>query len=340
MLEGSNAYRLNLLNRELTGPIAVGHQGFLSNVSPLSSGSVQGVLSYNTSQTVPAGTTSLPLTLVAYDTDGLATSGAPVTFATTATGITFSNPSTTTNMMGVAATTVTIPAGRTGAFQVTASMGTRSFTFNINIGDPGLPGGGTGPGAGTPQFTIISGYGEILRMGFGTSFQEPLRVRYLAADGSAISNTQISWSLVDGNGALQVDNTGLTDGDGYSTANITTGFIPNSQIPLLRYTIRAVAPNGQTHTFYVTGVRTNSDGVGGVRVTPTVVNNSTITARTGEVLTAGISYELRSEIDGTRIPFGGLRITSANTDPNFGPVVECRAATFCPMQTELWRAIW
>ncbi|MDZ4799549.1 MAG: Ig-like domain-containing protein [Bryobacteraceae bacterium] len=321
---GGNAMRLNTATGELIGPITVGQQGGLSSVVPLSTGSVQGVLSYNPSQTIPAGSTSLPLTLIAYDGNGSPTAGAPVTFSTSATGIAFSNPSATTNMMGIAATTVTIPAGRTGSFQVNGVMGQRTFTFNINIGDPGLPGGGTGPGTSTPSFTILSGQGSVLKMNFGTSSQEPMRVKYMAADGSAIANSAITWTLLEGGGVVVIDNSGLTDGDGVSTANITTGFLAGANTPLRRYAIRASAPDGQSQTFYVTAVRTNTDGSGGVFITPRLVNGSTITARTGEVLANAISFNLRSALDGTQIPFGGLRIVSGNTEPNFGPVVECR----------------
>ncbi|MBC7924038.1 MAG: Ig-like domain-containing protein [Bryobacteraceae bacterium] len=320
---GNQVYRINTATSEISAGSSAGYSGNLISLVPPSNNVVAGLIGYNTNQTVPGGSVSLPLIALAYDANGAPSIGANVSFSTAAVEVVLSNPTTTTNFSGFASTTVTVPANRTGAFPVTAQVGGRSLTFTITIGAPGTG----GPGGTQSQFQVISGQGQVLVAAFGsTDFQEPLRVRYTDTSGRPIPGAQIAWSLIEGQGAqgtLRVLNGGLTNDNGVSEANITAGFLPGANTPIGGYTIRALAPNNQEQIIYVRFVRRQGD-IGGVQVAPNVTPGATITARSGETVVNALSFSVRSLLDGVAIQFAGLRVDPVNTDPALGPVAECR----------------
>ena len=328
LTSGTTMYRLETANNQLSEAVSLNYPGNLTLVSPGSTG-VGGFLSFNPTQTVPAGGTSLPLAVQTYDPSGLPSSGNTVQFSTSAPGVTLSSASSVTNLNGVASTTVTLPSSATGTVSVNAVIaGGRTATFTITVGDPNLPGPGAGGGQGGPILTglqAVAGNGQAISENFSTAFQEPLKVRLFDTAGNPVPNTPITWALVPGraNGSINPVNGGITDADGYSTANFTASGLPGS-VTYFTNVIRASAPNGQETTFYVTSLRRLPESPGSITAQLVSPLEMVINARAGEVIPSAISVRVAANLDGTPIPYIGMRITSSNTDPLAGATAQCR----------------
>ncbi|MBC8164468.1 MAG: hypothetical protein H7Y20_01205 [Bryobacteraceae bacterium] len=328
---GQFLYRLDTTTTEISEPVFVNFPGNLSVVSPLSSVGAAGVLSYNTTQTVASGTTSLPLVVQAYDASGLPVSGTSVQFTSATPGVTIAAPSGQTDASGFAVTTVAIPASiTTGAITVNASIanGQRSATFTINVGDPALPGGGpvTPPG-GTPLLTglqIVLGQGQVVSENFSTAFNaEALQVRLYDSAGRPVANSPITWTLVQGNGSVNALSV-ATDIDGFASANFTASSLPGG-VSFATNTIRASA-GGQEATFYVTALRRLRDAPGSINVQVVAPQDRIINARTGDIVRNAIQFRIVTTLDSTPVPFVGLRVFSSSGDSSFAGV-QCQGGT-------------
>lgn len=322
---GNYLYRLDTSTNQISDPVFISSRGSINVLPTSGSSGAAGVVRFNSTQTVPAGGTSLPLVVQAFDQNGEPNANTAVQFSTSTPGVTFSSASSTTNFGGIATTTVTIPASLTsGTVTINASVANQSgTTFTINVGDPGLPGPGTGTGTNViTGLQIIAGQGEAIPSGFSTSIQEPLTVKLYDNNGNPVPNSPVTWTLVQGSGNV-IPLSSSTNSEGTASANFTSTPLAPA-ISFLTNVIRASA-GGQDVTFYVTSVQNSRQNtLGTVNVTLVTPVSGIINAPAGSVIPNAIQFQVTSTTDATRLPFIGLKVASLNVDPLFGATAQCR----------------
>lgn len=308
---------------------ATGFTGNLSLVAPPTTGGFSSFLSYNASPIVAPGTSSQPLVIRVYDQAGRPISGIPVTFATTAAGVTLTSPSTSSNFEGYASTRVNIPATlASGTVEVMASIagGARTTQFTITIGDPGLGGGTPGGGTGTPVprgLQIIAGHGQVVSEYFTTAFQEPLTVRLTNDQGQPIAGARILWRLAQGSGNVN-PSVSTTNELGVATSNFSaSGVTTGPATPFLTNSITAeVEGASQAVTFFVTTLPRIGDQFGSISALMTTPGP--IRVKAGSVNPGAIQARVSTERTGYPVPFVGMRIFSTSPDPTITQPAECR----------------
>lgn len=319
LLTARGLFQIERSTNNIVGPNTVPFGGTISYASPSATTGATVLLQINNTQTVPAGTTSIPLILRAINSEGLPVSNVAVAFTTTSNS-TLSNVSTVTDQQGYAQATVTVPAGTANGIQTfTATAGGLQVTFSVNVG-PVTPGGGTGnPGGGvtpTGGLQIVKGQGQIAPQGFPAPV--PMTVVVRDASGKPVQNVPIAWSITQGAGSL-ISITELTDEKGEATANYSNPLVPlgsaftNAQI--------SATTGSETVNFYITTLANRPNGS---RSTATYLRprpvERVINARSGEVSGAVIEVQVFSEL-GTPIPNVGVRIDT----PLLGaPTATCR----------------
>lgn len=327
---GNQMFRLTVATNELSQSIFQPTTGNLSAVLPPTPGAAANAVGYNTTQTVRAGGVSLPLAVRVYDNAGILIGGVPVVFSSATPGVTFSTASTISSFEGIASTTVTLPSSlTTGSVSVVASVqnGQRTIPFTITIGDPQLPGPGTGLGPGSTTRTglqIVSGQGQVLGAGFSTSVNlNPLTVRLTNASGAPIVGTTVEWTVVTGQGSGNIVPVQLTtDSSGLSSVNFVASQLLPSQL-FVTNAIRAAA-NGQEVIFYVTSVPNTAGGPGTATIQFVSPADRIINARAGETLPGAIIAQVSATTNGIPLPFVGMQISDVNVDPTIQPAAQCR----------------
>lgn len=333
---GTYLYRVNLETNESSDPVLKPTVGNLNIVVPAGQGGAVGHLAYNTTQTAAAGTRSMPLVIRVYDQYGLPIAGVQVVFSTSTPGATLTAASATSNLEGFASTAVNVPAGMTsGAVTVNASIqqGQRNQTFTVNVGDPGLPGPGTGPGTGGPTvptgLQIVSGHGHVVSSNFTTN-PGALRVRLLDQTGAPVSGTQITWDVVQGGGSFPGGRVTTTDSNGEAT---TVFFTPdfNPGLPYQLNVVTATAPTGQRVELYVLAVPRLRQGPGSID--PAWPTATSLTVKAGQASSGAI--QVRASVTGSTspAPFVGLRLVT--TSSSNGQTAQCRGGIVLTDQSGL-----
>ena len=172
---------------------------------------VANIFAINQQQFVAISGTTSPLVIRAVDANGAPVAGAPVTYSTTANGVTFANPSIFTNSDGYAQTTATVPSFQTSVNLIATVAGTNTQVFTANVGFNVGGGGGAG---GSGKILIFDGNGQIVFSQSPTP--RPMRVRVVDANGNPVPTATVRWTITSGNGTLATTET-LTDADGISS---------------------------------------------------------------------------------------------------------------------------
>ena len=211
-----NIYRVNLSTNQVSAQASAATSGgpmeFVGVPPQSGAGSF---IQFNNNQTVPQGTTSLPLVARVLDLTGRPIFNLPVTFTTDASnGVIINTPSPTTTADGYVQTTITAPAAQ-GTFTITLTAGTANTTFTINV--PGVGGtGGPGPN-GVTQVTIVTGNGKLVQTSFGTQGDgDPLTVLVTDVNGNPLPGVSVNFNVTSGTSNLVTYN----NADG--TAGTTT----------------------------------------------------------------------------------------------------------------------
>ena len=209
---GNTVYKIDIATNSITGTQALTNaSGVPVFPSQPSGAALANLFAINQQQFVPTAGTTLPLVVRALDANGVPIAGASVTYATTANGVTFANPTVTTNSDGYAQTSAVVPNFQT-SLTIVATVGIgNTQVFTINVGFP--VGGGSGTG-GTGKLSILDGNGQIVYSGAPTP--KPMRVKVLDGNGNPVPTASVLWSLLSGGGQLATLET-LTDATGIST---------------------------------------------------------------------------------------------------------------------------
>jgi uncharacterized protein (TIGR03437 family) len=326
VLTSGNLYRVDLAQNNAVGPVSAPVSGVLSYASsPAATGPASALLQINNTQTVPPGTSSLPLIIRAVSPDGIPLAGVQVQFAGPAT-VNLSNTTTTTDSLGFAQTTVSVPTtSPIGVVNVSATAGSQSVNFTVNVNNST---GGGGGGTTTGTLTIVKGQGQVTSQGFVTP--EPLTVRVTDAAGKPAPNTPVTFKLEQGEGTLGVDVNKLTDENGLASA-VYTNFLVPLGVPFTQAVISA-STGAETVNFIITTVANLPNGSRGEATYELrKPADRVITARVGETIPDAIEVIVGS-LFGNPIPNVGLRIV--NDDPN-GATISCRGGIPLSDQTGL-----
>jgi uncharacterized protein (TIGR03437 family) len=337
-LSGTTLYRIDLTQSALSGQgtVPFNQAGAVSYAGAAVTGSPTSLLQYGNNQGIPISGTSLPIVVRAIDGSGNPLSGVPVSFTTTATGVTFSNASATTGSTGFALTTVTAPA-TSGTIQVSATAGTLTVTFNLNVGSSST---GTSPGS-AQNLSIVAGQGQLLLTNFNTGIPgegSPFTVLVTDNNNNPIANATVTFTITAGNGSLFGGNT-TTTGTGQQQAVITTGTNGQASVSFLtpslvngngytQTTIQAALSTGQTVTFYVSTVSGNTGQAPSVQF---------LSPQSGAILTGPIGSTIGStgapavkvvvvSYLGTPIPNVSVQLTPGGTSTT-GPSAQCASQT-------------
>lgn len=165
-----------------------------------------------------------PLIVRAADSHGNPVVNATVDFAITSGGGALSSALMKTDSAGRAQTNWTLGA-LVGAQTATASIGTRSVTFNAT-------GTSSSGGVSTPsQLLVVSGNGQTGNV--GQPMPAPVVVKVTDASGNPVSGVSVSWTLAAGNGGgSALPATSSTGADGTAS----TQWVLGSQVGLQQIT--------------------------------------------------------------------------------------------------------
>lgn len=315
VLTGTGAlYRVDVATNNALGPISSPVIGTLSYAGPAATGQTANLLQVNGTQTVAPGANSLPLVVRAVDFNGVPLAGVAVQFSTTS-AVTLSAASATTDLLGYAQTTVSVPSSAAaGTATVVASGGGQSATFTLNV-NTGTGGGGGPAPAGTLQ--ILRGQGQVTSQGFNTP--EPLTVIVRDTSGNPVPNVPVTFTIVPpGDGGL--GNVSLaTDIEGIASASYNNFLVPLG-VPYTQTTI-AASTGSETVNFIVTTVPRSPSGSPGQAVFDLKKPlDRTLTVGVGDTATGAIEVNVGS-LAGQPIPNVGIRLVP--NDPT-GPTATCR----------------
>lgn len=330
LTSANNAYSIYRI--DLTNDGASGNSGIATSVQAVSfamaapTTGAATVLKYNDNQTVAASGTTQPLIVRVLDANGVPVWNTSVTFSTSATGVTFQNPTVKTSAAGFAQTTVTVPAAA-GQFTVTADAGNgASAAFTLNV--PGSGGSGGGNSGGTTA--IVSGDGQLTYSNNQTT--APLVVAVADANGSPLANSQVTFSVAQGSVTLSCggSSTACTNGSGGTGGNgnalvVTTDANGQASIFALGSTsltagtafepsvITATSVNGSVNFSLITVASAQAGGGLSTptanEIAPSLANNRTVTAQAGQVVKGAIVATIAAN-NGFPIPGVGLNISN------------------------------
>ena len=158
---------------------------------------------------------SNPLVVRVLDQDGSALSGVSVSFSVSPTSGALGASTATTNAQGEASTTLTL-GSTTGTYTVTASASgiTSTVSFTATATAPPPP-----PKVAT---TLQKRSGDSQSGQVSTQLSNPLVVRVLDQDGSALSGVSVSFSVSPTSGSLSAS-TATTGSDGQASTTLTLG---------------------------------------------------------------------------------------------------------------------
>jgi uncharacterized protein (TIGR03437 family) len=278
------------------------------------------LLAYGTNQTILPGATSEPLVVQVLDANNLPISGFDVQFQSSTSSATLSSTSAITGSGGYALTYLTAPA-TTGPITVTATVGSLTATFPIDVST-------TAQGNGGPTLTIVAGQGQLMiadtntaNPGSGSSLQ----VLASDANGNPIVGLPVTFSVPATDGTLELNGGGAaTQVATTNTAGVALVDFLSTSLPLnniqgfLQTLVTASAANTRAVTFYITTV--NNSYVYLQSPTP----GSTLTGTEGSILPGAVKAQVVS-LSGNGIPNVSLSINDGNANPSLFPTVACNA---------------
>ncbi|MGA3188590.1 MAG: Ig-like domain-containing protein [Bryobacteraceae bacterium] len=326
----TSLYRVTLSNNTSSTPIAASASGgVLEFVGVPPNTGAGSFLTFNATQTVAQGATSLPLVAQVLDTTGRPIFDLPVTFtASASSGIVINTPAPTTNANGFVETTIVAPKAQ-GTYTVTLTAGTANTSYTITV--PGTGGStGTGP-TGVTQVFIVTGDGELVAAN-STTFEDPLTVLVKDVNGNPLNGVAVSFSVTSGTGVVGDPQT-TTDKLGNASA-VFVGLNPALNGPFEVDTVVASTPYGSV-TFYeieypivIAGSSAASFPPQVLLLAPTPQNNYTISVPEGAVATNAVtaSITVAPGLPGslTPIPDVGIRIVDPNNFPASSPYASCQ----------------
>jgi uncharacterized protein (TIGR03437 family) len=244
----------------------------------------------------------------------------PACFSSDAS-LSIASPSQVSNSDGWVQTAITAPTVA-GNYTVTLGVGpscssspTASTTFAITVG-------GTSGGGSSPQFTIVSGNGQLVRQFIAAP--QPLTVRLTDANGVGIAGAEVDFALAEGNGH-PVTLTTSTDSDGLASTDFVTGAV-NSSVAFQSSTITATSPVGSV-TFVETthNALTDEPNQPSIRIT-TVPEGGELTIPQGGRLVGAITAQTTSlHVPQFNVPIPniGLRLADPLNHTQPSPVAAC-----------------
>jgi uncharacterized protein (TIGR03437 family) len=219
--------RVDLLGGGNGGSVGTSQNGSLS-FDPIPA--VNGAASFyelNPSQTVGSGAISAPFIAQLVNAVGRPVFNQQVTFVADATaaaaGLVVNTPSQVSGAEGYVQTTITAPAAQ-GTYLVNAISGAAIGTFTVIVGS------GSNPGGSSPQMTIYSGDGELLRQQTSTIAGQPLTVKITDSAGNPLPNIPVTFTVTQGPGFVQADavTQGISGNDGLAATNFVSGTVDQS----------------------------------------------------------------------------------------------------------------
>ncbi|HYP08534.1 MAG TPA: Ig-like domain-containing protein, partial [Bryobacteraceae bacterium] len=178
------------------------------------------------------------------------------------------------------------------------------------------PGPGPGPEPSTGKLEIVLGQGQVTSVGYPTT--QPLTIRSLDPSGRPQAGLPITWTVVEGGGALGSAST-ITDDKGIGTA-VFSNFFVQLGVSAVKSVVSATV-GSDTVNFIVTTIPNLPNGNRGeAQFFLRKPTDRVIVARAGETLPGAIELGVGSLIGGG-VPNIGLRLEAQNTG---GPSATCR----------------
>jgi uncharacterized protein (TIGR03437 family) len=278
------------------------------------------IIKFNDAQTINGG--GVAKTLLAYVTDSL---GRPVynqqvTFApdSGSANAVLANVSARTNANGFVQADVTVPA-TPGTYTINLYADAASGSFTITV--PGTTGGGGGGGGvSAPHMVITRGDGQLIVNNQASADWAPLTVRLVDANNKPVSNVNVDFGILQGDGLVS-PSSALTNEFGLASTTYYTFAIPTTYA-FLQTIIRASNPDYGSVQFSEIVYRP-VDGQF-IPISPNSLGyHDQVTVRRGDVIPnffADERHSNRSPQIGDPIQGFGLRVGGAGDDfVNDGP---------------------
>ncbi len=282
------------------------------------------LLTFGNNQTILPSSTSEPLVVQVLDPNNLPLSGYSVQFQTSA-GVTLYSTSAITGSSGYALTYVT-SSTTTGPITVTATVGSLTASFSVNVST-------TAQGGGGPTLTIVAGQGQLMfndtSTASGPLYGSPLQVLATDINGNPIAGLPVTFSVPSSGGTLVGTEGGAssqvvsTNTAGIASVDFLTTQVPDSATQgFVQTLVTASAANTTDVIFYITTVNTNpTPSVYFVAPTP----GTTLTGAEGTILAGAVQVQVVSAL-GVGIPNVSLTLNDNNANPSLFPSVSCNAA--------------
>ncbi len=331
-LAGTSVTRVNLATLTADGTIASPlPEGALSVVQPEAVGLNTNYILYGNNQTVAASTYSEPLVVRVLDANGVPQASVNVAFSGSSS-LLFTTPTSNTNPLGYASTTVKVVSG-SGAIPVAVSIaGTAaSFTINAIAGTGGT--GGTGGGSTPGSLEVLAGQGQIVYQYNAVSLAgAPFQVLVKDANGNPVPNQPVTFALTQGVGAMRAFNgigtinslTSITvpsDANGIATTDFVGENVPS--IPGYDQEIITASLGTLSATIYCTTVTRNFEGSGITiyRILPDY--GTTFAGPAGSTIAGAAQFQIISN-SGVGIANVGMTLQPpAGADPKTIPSASC-----------------
>jgi uncharacterized protein (TIGR03437 family) len=312
----------------LSNTISPGPLSFAAPTSAAAQAHLTSLLAFGSNQSILPSASSEPLVVQVLDSNNHPVIGAAVQFQSSASGATLSTVSTTTEANGYALTYLTAPA-TAGSISVTASVGSLTANFNIDVTS-------AAGGASSPKLSIIAGQGQLLNADtntdLGADFGSPLEVLVTDSNGNPLPGVPVTFSVPSSGGSIVVNNGGgttqtvNTGAAGTAEVNfLTTTLSPTNNTGFAQATVTVTAPGTNTVVFYITTVNEiPSPTVFFLSPTP----GTTLTGPAGSILPGAVTAQVYSSCpSGCNIPIPNVSLTlnDGNLDPSVYPTVSCNA---------------
>ena len=319
VLTAGELYRINVADNSVVGPLNAPPNGILSSAPGPFVGQASTLLPINSQQSLRPGTSSLPIRVRAVNSEGIPVTGLAVNFATEAVGVTLSNATATTDLLGYAQTVVSIPAGMaSGVVTVNATASGQSIAFPLTVvsTNPNPNPEEPGPEPSLGGLEIVRGQGQVVSVNQPTN--TPLTVRFRDPSGKPLPGVPVTWAITQGTGSLGTL-ASETDANGLATALFSNGLVQLG-IPYASSVVSATA-SSQTVNFVVTTI---PNLIGGGQGQATFLLRKpldrVIVARVGETIPGAIEVAVGS-LFGGGIPNVAIRLESQTEG---GPTATCK----------------
>ena len=311
--------RIDLLGGGMGDSVGVPQSGVLwFDPAPALSGASSFFL-LNPAQAVGTAAVSAPLIAQLVNSQGRPVFNQQVTFTSASSDLIINTPSQVTGADGFAQTTVTTSSTAQGSYVVQVTSGSASASFTVVVG--------TGTGT-SPQMTIYSGDGQLLRPQNSTIVTQPLTVKLTDVSGNPLSGIPVTFTVTQGIGTIQSDplTNGISGLDGLAASNFVSGAV-DPTLPFQATTITASSVFGSVDFVEMT----TRSGVGEPNqpsfniLTPSDLH---LTIPQGGSLPSGIVAQTFSGLfpQGAPIPNLGIRLAD-QIDLTNSKIVSCAGSS-------------